>query len=448
MYEFKRKEGLASGEHVIGGPEGSELPKYLAYALTSNAPQHCLIEFDDLHLQDVSLIAEESFLDFEGVVTFAGTFEEVREVHNVLRETKRSVVCRAPDELDRRERQFVTGLQQELTFIFLVPGISVTINLHSISPRVDLFRRILAQNGISWISLPNPLAHVDSFEPEFRAFINQYGTAYVQYGLHDSNSKNLKPLCGIGDNVHGFSLGNRVFFLPCAYPQSHNQAIEVALTAIRAVRAYRERISESMPEWVEEYRFEKESGLVAECENLQDQLTAIESEIDVFKRYKGALCFRSDPLVGAVAEILNDFFDIELDVDEKFIEDAVLKDEQDETLAVFEIKGVNNCFRRANVNQVDSHRERLELPDTTPGILIMNTKMSASSLADKDQPPHSDIIKKAADTKVLMIRTLDLLRCADLCQTGKLSKETFLENLLSGGGWLKAEGDKIEIVKG
>ena len=56
--------------------------------------------------------------------------------------------------------------------------------------------------------------------------------------------------------------------------------------------------------------------------------------------------------------------------------------------AVIEIKGVKGNFTRANVNQVDSHRERLKLPPTTPGILVMNTLMGVGSLQEKDQPPH------------------------------------------------------------
>jgi hypothetical protein len=123
---------------------------------------------------------------------------------------------------------------------------------------------------------------------------------------------------------------------------------------------------------------------------------------------------------------------------------ALLKDADGVT--VFEIKGVNGSFSRQNVNQVDSHRERLSLPATTLGILIMNTVMSAESLADKDQAPHPDIIKKAVADKVLLLRTVDLLRCADLCQTGVLSKEAFRGALLSQGGWLRVDGDKVVLV--
>ena len=81
-----------------------------------------------------------------------------------------------------------------------------------------------------------------------------------------------------------------------------------------------------------------------------------------------------------------------------------------------------------------------------PGVLIMNTIMSAESLTDKDQHPHPDIVKKAAADNVLLIRTLDMLRCADLCQRGKLNKEDFRRAILTRAGWLKAADDGIEII--
>jgi len=220
----------------------------------------------------------------------------------------------------------------------------------------------------------------------------------------------------------------------------------MAVTAIRAARDYRERIREAFPEWIAEYRLGEENELIAKAEELRGKLLTLESEIDVYKQYKGALCFRSDPLVRVVKEILHDFFAIDLEVDDKCIEDAALKDEDGNTQGVFEIKGVTGNFTRQNVNQVDSHRERLSLPATIPGVLIMNTIMSAESLADKDQQPHPDIIKKGAADNVLLIRTLDLLRCADLSQRGKLRNEEFRAAILARGGWLKAADDRIEII--
>jgi len=70
---------------------------------------------------------------------------------------------------------------------------------------------------------------------------------------------------------------------------------------------------------------------------------------------------------------------------------------------------------RANVNQVDAHRERLGLAPDVPGVLIM-------------------------------IRTLDLLRYADGVEKGVLTKEDFRDALLHKSGWLKVENQTVEVV--
>jgi len=111
-------------------------------------------------------------------------------------------------------------------------------------------------------------------------------------------------------------------------------------------------------------------------------------------------------------------------------------------------KGVNKNFARKDINQVDSHRERLGLQADTPGILVMNTLMDAKSLAEKDQSPHPDIIKKAVTDNVLLIRTIDLLRFADGVEVGVFKKEDFLGILMSQSGWLKVAENKCEVVKG
>ena len=108
-------------------------------------------------------------------------------------------------------------------------------------------------------------------------------------------------------------------------------------------------------------------------------------QIDSYARFKAALCYRSDPLVEVVRDVLAHFFKIQLTIDDKCVEDATLEAENGAVVAVFEIKGVNGSFTRANINQVDSHRERLGVSPDTPGILIMNTMMSANSLAMKDE---------------------------------------------------------------
>lgn len=146
--------------------------------------------------------------------------------------------------------------------------------------------------------------------------------------------------------------------------------------------------------------------------------------------------------------ILREVFELQVKTEDKRIEDAAIVDENGNVLAVVEIKGESGSFKREHVNQVDSHRERLYLPAKTRGLLIMNTNMKASSLAEKDEAPHPDIIAKAVAENVLMMRTLDLLRYADLVEQGMRSRADFRNDIFTNAGWLRVEDSAVQVVKG
>lgn len=290
------------------------------------------------------------------------------------------------------------------------------------------------------------MPHCESLVPEFQGFIQRYGTAYVRYAWAKEDCDWVRPICDTKRAVYGICIGGRVFCLPCVYPQTHHQAVSIATAAIRCVRAYRERMSAKIAEWIAQYKFGKEAELAAQANDLQANLLRVQSQIDSYRQHKAVLALRSEPLVQAVSTLLREFLGIGLDIEEKCVEDATLRDEDGHILAVFEIKGVKGNFSRANVNQVASHRERLSLAPDIPGILIMNTIMTASSVEEKDKPPHPDIVKKAVAEKVLVIRTLDLLRYADAVERGVLTAEGFRQAILSEVGWLKVENDEATVV--
>jgi len=416
----------------------------LAYALPrgKNDKQPRVIVRDEFLLFDEPLHSPESFLDFDGVVTFAGAYETVKK--DAL---SRHIVCVAPADLDLREREFYTGVEKGKTFVFLLPKIDRYIDGRQIDPQCDLFRRFARRWGLTWDAIPTPCSDIQSTIPEFRDFISRYGTGYVGLRYQTEFKESMKPICSASGVVLGLVIVGRVFLLPCTKPDTDKLAMEMSAVAIEAAVAYRRRISTEIPEWAAQFAFTEETALREKAGDLHSQIARIEGRIDGYVSCKGALCYRSDPLVEVVGKMLDHFFGISLTIDDKCVEDATLQDDEGTVQAVFEIKGVKGNFTRANVNQVDSHRERLRLPATTPGILIMNTLMGANSLEEKDQPPHPDIIQKAVNDRVLLIRTLDLLRYADAVEQGELTKEGFRRTILTESGWLKVENTAVEIVK-
>jgi hypothetical protein len=300
--------------------------------------------------------------------------------------------------------------------------------------------------NVDWEPLDNPVPLANTTANEFHDYLMRYG-GYIRLYPHSDHEESVKPLFTANRSLMGCVVGRDLFFLPCTVPPTRTEAVEAAKSAVSAVMAYRLRTSEEMPEWVDEFRFDTENALHHRLADLHQQMAEATKSIDLYSQMKGALVYQSEPLVSVIDTLLKHFLDIHLNIDDKYIEDASLIDEDGKIIAVFEIKGVKGSFTRHNVNQVDSHRERMNLSANVPGVLIMNTHMAAKSLIEKDQRPHPDIIKKAVADNVLMIRTLDLLRCADAVDRGVLSKQEFRRALFTESGWLKVEGDTLTIVK-
>lgn len=82
-----------------------------------------------------------------------------------------------------------------------------------------------------------------------------------------------------------------------------------------------------------------------------------------------------------------------------------------------------------------------------PALLIINTKMAATSLKDKDLQVASEQIKKAVNDKVLIVRTLDLLNLIKLVEISRTSKDEILRMFKEEHGWLKATEEALEIMK-
>jgi len=445
--KVRRSKDLTPSQVRIGGTDREGVPRFLAYALPRGKDDDKAVihELDDLDLHDVPLRHADSFLAFDGVVVLAGVFEKItiREFDGL---DPPDVRC-ATSDLDRREREFYTLTNRGQPFVFLVQPILHRLGYDTLKDHSDLFRRVISSLPLEWDLLSDTAANLQSRIPEFRSFVERYGAASVWFQPSYNYKGEATIIAGAERQFFGFEIRQRVFFLPCHKPQTHDEAVQMAADAARAVIAYRRRMSEEMPEWAAEFQFTAEVELRDALNRNRKEAVRLEGELDAYTKRKGALCFRSEPLVDVVVSMLASVFGLRIESEEQCVEDARVLDMDDNIIAVVEIKGISGSFTRQHVNQVDSHRERLKLPSATPALLIMNTKMAADSLAEKDEAPHPDIIKKAVQDNVLLVRTLDLLRYADLVESGTIAKDNFRTTILSESGWLRVEDNAITVLK-
>ncbi|MHB1767395.1 MAG: hypothetical protein ACYCUV_06035 [Phycisphaerae bacterium] len=417
--------------------------EFLAYALprASQDANSRRDSGDGFYVHDEPLGLNVSFLDYDGVIMFAGAFErpESSPIGSVAN-------CLNYADLDRREREFFSAFEKGIPIIFLLPAIN-SRPYYQAGPITDLFRRITQTLGIGHSPLPQPHPGLASEAPEFREYIQRHGVGYAVLSVAEATPYEPTPICREGEYLFGLSLADKLFILPCTEPANEAQVGGMVRDAVAAVIAYRKRVSRELPAWVAEFAFNQEAKLITEAEGHRKQFESLNTKILVYQDFKAALCLQSDPLVEAVVEIFNHFFGLDLVGEDQKIEDKFLLGTDGNVLAIIEVKGINSNFDRKLVNQLDDHRERRELPPTIPGIAIVNTFRSAGSLDEKDQPPNSEIIEKAVHDNVLLIRTLDLLRFADLVERGIKTKEEFKNILLGESGWLKVEGDNATVVK-
>lgn len=415
-------------------------PKILAYGLpgrpTSVGSRE--LKYKDYHLWDFPISSGESFLDFDMVIVAAGAFEESGRSS---RGGTPELVYKKED-LDLKERQFHTFVRQGKPFVFLVPE----LQHKDLRPTSDLFRRVLKDFQIEWLCMERPVASLESSIPEFNQFFEKHGSAQVAYQKPDQTNLDTFIIAGRPTVYYAFEIARTIFFLPCPLTTNHDTAIKQARDAAEAVLAYRERISEDIPDWVHEFQFDAEAALAVEEGKLAKSLSGVHDQQKIYHDRKALLCLRSEPLRKRVLHLLEHDFGLRLSDKDENIEDGLILDEGDKVLAVLEVKGVSRNFQRSDINQVDDHRERLHLPLSISGVLVMNTMNKATCLEDKNIEPHHEQIEQAVVDNTLIIRTLDLLRYWNLVEREVCTRADFFQIVTSQKGWLRVTDTDATVV--
>jgi hypothetical protein len=267
-------------------------------------------------------------------------------------------------------------------------------------------------------SISAPIKFFKIFRDEFKSYLSDYGVAKAYFTLPLGIERFVKPICNSKSGNVGFVIYNSIFILPClAVDKDEKNTIKLFTTVAKTLANTLPKLVQEIPSWIDNnFIFPNEKKLLAELKKQEEILSGIKSEISIYKRYKGCLAFGHDSLVDSVACVLERFLGLKVTKIEEFKEDLklfVLPNE--ELIAIAEVKGVNSGIKRDHINQVDSHRERLELSPSFPAILIVNAKMNIASLEGKN--------------------------------IEKITKDEILEIFKNKKGWLKVAEESYEIKK-
>ena len=248
----------------------------------------------------------------------------------------------------------------------------------------------------------------------------------------------------------GLLLNRSEYFVPALEPDQHLESIiEYFQLLAEAITSVQNKNHVVVPEWVEAYQFHEEKSLMEERMQLLRMVSQINQRFEQLTTYKSALVQSGPELVSSVSAILAVTLGTKIDNIDDFREDVKILGEDGNAIAICEIKGINRGIKRENINQTDTHREKSGFGDDFPAILIANTNIkTARTLTEKKHDPDIEQVKHAVKNRVLIILTIDLLDLLRLVICGKLTPEAARTYVLSNVGWLRVEGDQIQILSG
>lgn len=397
-----------------------------------------------------------NFEDYDGIIIPQGIFEKFERKtgyyggyfshfvdKNLLLDRERSALNAL------RGKTWICFLVDTIIDEFLSGGEETTKDISS-----DLCKIMLNHVGVTDRKIINATSDVDCNANEFIKYHESFGVAKTGFFINPNpytTNRDCKPLISFNKRYcSGFEWRKQKFFLPFHTTTFTRENLERLTRLVAdAVIAYKAKNDKVVPEWVGSFQFSTEAELENKIEALLEETEMLDSALGAWKDYKSILCTSGDHLKETAVTILSQFFGLEIDPLDEGREDAKIIEEK-AAVALIEIKGTNKGIKREYINQVDSHRERNGLNNTTPGILLINNEMDIEVIEVKlGTSVPQEHIAHAKNLNILIIRTVDLLFFMKHWEVTdkETRKRDFLGYIRSGGGWLKWDASINDIVK-
>jgi hypothetical protein len=210
-----------------------------------------------------------------------------------------------------------------------------------------------------------------------------------------------------------------------------------------ALDKYGPKIQYKRPLWIDSYTFPKEIPVLSTVQRRHNELGFQKKVLEGYLRLKEILWLRNNELVVSVIKFFESM-GLRTEREEKYEEDFWILDGKDEDIIV-EVKGLDKNLTRQHISQLDEHRAARDKPDDFPALLVVNSFNRAVSLEEKNQPFAPNEIKKAVQTNVLLMRTLDLCQVFSMIEEKKSNASKLISIIKTRKGWLKATGSALEI---
>jgi len=341
--------------------------------------------------------------------------------------------------LGRRKLELNRALEDGARLVLTIgPGIAATQNAKFVT---------WLMGKLGFATAPREGLEIRSEVPELRAYFSGQ-LCHATIGDHPGpgDVPRAGEVLGTAVNADGSLVGTaasrwmhgetEVIALPHWMP-GPTGALETVLAAVQAIPPRAE-----YPMYLDDFVLGNEAELREELMSVNARATEITDQLGVLRRSKGILYMTGIELEQEAARLLT-----ELGIPTRHVrgnrEDLQLVDAgSDEVWGIGEVKAAEKrTIERTELSKVDLHRKEAGHPSDFPALLVASTYRARQSIAARDEPMPPNIVRRAAEDHILIVRALDLIRLKQIALSGTEAASELADAVRERGGWFEVRPD-------
>jgi hypothetical protein len=225
-----------------------------------------------------------------------------------------------------------------------------------------------------------------------------------------------------------------------------SDALSIVKTVTRSIVDYRRNRIVEIPHWVDDMRFKSEENLYLEINSLLEKVNRLESQLFSWRDYKSILTTSGSALRNKIVAILENVFDLKVDLGEDSTSATIMFDEQ-HPAGVIDTQSMEGEPDENSITGTERLCQRRGFPETMPAVLFANDHSVVHEVSKRAQAEvPRDLASYAKKKNILILRTIDLLFLMQELESNTYRKTKLMHLLLSGGGCLEADGAHHKIV--
>ena len=195
---------------------------------------------------------------------------------------------------------------------------------------------------------------------------------------------------------------------------------------------------EDYPAYLDAIEIGDERAAHQRIQQLQAELASLAKSLDDARRIKKILYVPESRLRAELITFLTEDLHMKAWPEgEQYV--FWLQDDAGESWCLGQVRSSEENVQKEHLAHLLVERMRAGKPETTPTLLVVNTMRSGSTMEERDRPIPDDVIRRALEDHIVVVRTLDLVRLERRGSNGLPSSEQLVDVLRQSGGWFEVD---------